>query len=132
LLEVDRRYHIAFASTPYLGGAGLFEYDTDLVGFALAAASLLADADLPTSKRGRALVRRQLFSGMVAKPGSVRRSTPEQVHVKATSTGKGQCVGKRYCNEMASCEDAKRYLRQCRLSKLDRDGDGVPCESLCR
>jgi LexA-binding, inner membrane-associated putative hydrolase len=48
--------HIAFASTLYLGGAALFEYDTDLVGWALAsAASLLPDADLPTSKIGRAL-----------------------------------------------------------------------------
>jgi inner membrane protein len=48
--------HIAFASTLYLGGAALFEYSTDLVGWALAsAASLLPDADLPTSKIGRAL-----------------------------------------------------------------------------
>lgn len=48
--------HIAFASTLYLGGAALFEYNTDLIGWALAsAASLLPDADLPTSKIGRAL-----------------------------------------------------------------------------
>jgi inner membrane protein len=48
--------HIAFASTLYLGGAALFEYQTDLMGWALAAAaSLLPDADLPTSKIGRAL-----------------------------------------------------------------------------
>jgi inner membrane protein len=43
--------HIAFASTLYLGGAALFEYETDMIGWALAAAaSLLPDADLPTSK----------------------------------------------------------------------------------
>ena len=48
--------HIAFSSALYLGGAALFEYQTDLVGWALAsAASLLPDADLPTSKLGRAL-----------------------------------------------------------------------------
>jgi inner membrane protein len=48
--------HIAFASTLYLGGAALFEYDTSLIGWALAAAaSLLPDADLPTSRVGRAL-----------------------------------------------------------------------------
>lgn len=48
--------HITFASVLYLGGAALFEYDTDLVGWALAAAaSLLPDTDLPTSKLGRAL-----------------------------------------------------------------------------
>jgi inner membrane protein len=48
--------HIAFASALYLAGAALFEYDTDLIGWALAAAaSLLPDTDLPTSRLGRAL-----------------------------------------------------------------------------
>jgi inner membrane protein len=48
--------HIAFASALYVGGAGLFEYRADLVGWALAAgASLLPDIDLPTSKVGRIL-----------------------------------------------------------------------------
>ncbi|ADE16977.1 membrane-bound metal-dependent hydrolase (plasmid) [Nitrosococcus halophilus Nc 4] len=48
--------HIAFASALYLGGAALFEYDTDFLGWALAAgASLLPDVDLPTSKLGRVL-----------------------------------------------------------------------------
>ena len=28
------------------------------------------------------------------------------------------------------CEEARFYLTQCGLTKLDRDGDGVPCESL--
>ncbi len=33
---------------------------------------------------------------------------------------------------MIYCEEAKFYLTQCGLTRLDRDGDGVPCESLCR
>ncbi|MGH8591079.1 MAG: excalibur calcium-binding domain-containing protein [Gammaproteobacteria bacterium] len=33
---------------------------------------------------------------------------------------------------MISCEEAKLYLNQCGLSRIDRDGDGMPCESLCR
>jgi endonuclease YncB( thermonuclease family) len=41
------------------------------------------------------------------------------------------CGSKRYCKEMASCEEARLYLTQCGLSRLDSDGDGVPCESLC-
>jgi inner membrane protein len=46
--------HIAFASVLYVGGAALFEYPADLIGWALAAAaSLLPDIDLPTSKFGR-------------------------------------------------------------------------------
>jgi endonuclease YncB( thermonuclease family) len=42
------------------------------------------------------------------------------------------CGAKRYCREMASCAEARFYLEQCGLSRLDRDGDGVACEDLCR
>lgn len=42
------------------------------------------------------------------------------------------CGRKRYCNQMTSCKEAMHYLKQCGLSRLDRDGDGVPCESICR
>lgn len=43
-----------------------------------------------------------------------------------------QCGAKRYCSQMTSCEEARYYLTQCGISSLDRDGDGTPCESLCR
>ncbi len=42
------------------------------------------------------------------------------------------CGAKRYCREMGSCEEARFYLERCGLSRLDGDGDGVPCEVLCR
>ena len=42
------------------------------------------------------------------------------------------CGSKRYCKQMASCAEAKFYLQQCGLSRLDRDGDGIPCESICK
>ena len=42
------------------------------------------------------------------------------------------CGQKSYCREMASCDEARYYLDQCGLSRLDGDGDGVPCEQLCR
>jgi hypothetical protein len=58
----------------------------------------------------------------VSKAGLLRRSTPEQAQAKDIGIGNGQCAGKRYCNEMASCEEAKLYLRQCGLvSRLDGD-----------
>ena len=41
------------------------------------------------------------------------------------------CVGKRTCTQMRSCEEARFYLSSCGVRSLDRDGDGVPCESLC-
>lgn len=39
---------------------------------------------------------------------------------------------KRYCKHMTSCEQARFYLNQCGRTRLDGDGDGNPCESLCR
>jgi hypothetical protein len=33
---------------------------------------------------------------------------------------------------MTSCAEAKAYLRQCRVLSLDGNGDGLPCNSLCR
>lgn len=44
----------------------------------------------------------------------------------------GTCGGKRTCKEMSNCEEAKFYLTQCGLTRLDKDGDGIPCEKLCR
>lgn len=44
----------------------------------------------------------------------------------------GQCGAKRTCGQMNSCEEAKFYLVQCGVSSLDRDNDGVPCESICK
>ena len=37
-----------------------------------------------------------------------------------------------YCREMTSCDEAMFYLRECGLTRLDGDSDGVPCESICR
>ena len=41
------------------------------------------------------------------------------------------CGTKKTCREMVNCEEARHYLRDCGLKRLDRDGDGVPCNSLC-
>ena len=41
------------------------------------------------------------------------------------------CGSKRYCRQMDSCEEARAFLYQCGLSRLDGDKDGVPCEVLC-
>ncbi|MFH5924085.1 thermonuclease family protein [Roseomonas xinghualingensis] len=49
----------------------------------------------------------------------------------ASSSG-FSCGAKQYCRQMTTCAEARFYLSQCGLSRLDGDGDGVPCESLCR
>jgi len=48
--------HIAFSSALYLGGATVFEYETSIISWAIAALfSLMPDIDLPTSRVGRPL-----------------------------------------------------------------------------
>ncbi|MEF2175772.1 MAG: thermonuclease family protein, partial [Candidatus Absconditabacteria bacterium] len=42
------------------------------------------------------------------------------------------CGSKKYCSEMISCEEAYTYLNNCNLKRLDADGDGIPCESICK
>ncbi|QIW15836.1 nuclease [Pasteurellaceae bacterium RH1A] len=39
--------------------------------------------------------------------------------------------GKRTCSQMNSCEEARFHLTQCGVKSLDRDKDGIPCESIC-
>ena len=43
-----------------------------------------------------------------------------------------QCGSKTTCRQMQSCAEAKYYLMNCGLGRLDGDKDGIPCESLCR
>ncbi|CAH1906465.1 TNase-like domain-containing protein [Candidatus Nitrotoga sp. HW29] len=41
------------------------------------------------------------------------------------------CGNKKKCSQMNSCDEANFYLSNCKTKSLDRDNDGVPCESLC-
>ena len=43
-----------------------------------------------------------------------------------------ECGTKQSCATMSSCEEAIAFLRQCKLTRIDGDGDGIPCEKLCR
>ena len=40
-----------------------------------------------------------------------------------------KCDGRKYCSQMTSCAEAKRFLQNCPNTEMDGDGDGVPCES---
>jgi cold shock CspA family protein len=38
------------------------------------------------------------------------------------------CQGKTSCPQMSSCEEAQFYQNNCSGTKMDGDGDGIPCE----
>ena len=68
-----------------------------------------------------------------AYPGS---STPQTI-VAATSKDVGDptsfhCDGRIRCADMTSCGEAEFFLKHCPEVKMDGDGDGIPCEKLCR
>ncbi len=42
------------------------------------------------------------------------------------------CSPRRTCSQIGSCEEARWYLQNCSWGgRLDRDNDGIPCESIC-
>ena len=70
-------------------------------------------------------------------PPQVEPRVSERVHGKDRESAyrseqRGSCGSKTYCTEMQSCQEARFYLEQCGLQRLDKDGDGIPCENLCR
>jgi hypothetical protein len=38
----------------------------------------------------------------------------------------------KYCKNVMSCSEAKYLLNICGFKKLDADGDGTPCENVCK
>ena len=65
----------------------------------------------------------------VAQAAPARPPAPTPLPEAATGFG---CEAKSLCRQMTSCEEANHYLRVCGIRRLDGDGDGIPCESLCR
>ena len=61
-----------------------------------------------------------------------KRSKRTVSTVQPAAAVSGKCGAKQYCREMQSCAEAMHYLKVCGLTRLDGDGDGVPCEALCR
>jgi endonuclease G len=70
-----------------------------------------------------------LGGGAVAGPSP---SEPAPVVKVMPTSAFGECGSKRTCKEMSSCAEATHYLNNCGLARLDGDGDGVPCQALCR
>ncbi|WP_323054400.1 excalibur calcium-binding domain-containing protein [Microbulbifer thermotolerans] len=40
-----------------------------------------------------------------------------------------KCDGRQYCSQMTSREEAVFFTRNCPNTKMDGDGDGIPCEN---
>lgn len=70
------------------------------------------EPDMTTSS----LVLQQVDHGQTSPPKSIERLSGFQ------------CDGRTYCSQMTSCEEAHFFLAHCPDTKMDGDGDGIPCE----
>lgn len=50
----------------------------------------------------------------------------------SSSSAAWSCSEKKACSRMTSCEEAVYHLNQCGNVRIDANGDGIPCESLCK
>ena len=55
------------------------------------------------------------------------RSSP--IREVADTDSKYACDGRTHCSEMRSCDEATWFIRHCPNTKMDGNGDGVPCET---
>ena len=53
---------------------------------------------------------------------------PLPVASELQADGEFTCDGRTYCSQMTSCAEATYFLRHCPNTKMDGNGDGVPCE----
>jgi hypothetical protein len=64
-----------------------------------------------------------------AAAASAAAATPREVApAPAAGSSSFSCDGRRYCSQMRSCDEAKYFLAHCPDTKMDGDGDGIPCE----
>lgn len=71
------------------------------------------------------------YAGIAPLDHAGRASAAAPPGLRDMPVAPGCADGKRTCADMHDCEDAYRHLDQCGMTRLDRDRDGVPCESIC-
>jgi endonuclease YncB( thermonuclease family) len=67
-----------------------------------------------------------------AEEAAARAARTWEAPARAARTPEPGCDPPPSCRELTSCEEARRLLAECGHEGLDGDGDGIPCESLCR
>lgn len=80
--------------------------------------------------RGMVLLACALAFGVGA--AAAEGPTKPKPQPQKTSESGFSCGDKRYCKAMRSCAEARFHLEQCGERNLDRDGDGRPCENVCK
>jgi deoxyribonuclease-1 len=79
--------------------------------------------------RGNPFITAAVLSGETVTEQPAKPATPAPEPAKTDS--KFSCTPRKTCGKMDSCEEAYYHLEECGNGRLDRDKDGIPCESIC-
>lgn len=63
-----------------------------------------------------------------AEPSTAKPVEYAPIAPRASSPASFSCDGRKHCSQMRSCAEAKFFLANCPGTKMDGDGDGIPCE----
>lgn len=61
-------------------------------------------------------------------PGNEPAALPSTAAPATTAKAIYRCDGRLHCSQMTSCAEATWFLNHCPGTKMDGNGDGVPCE----
>lgn len=92
------------------------------------------EAEKTAREAGRGLWAKDTCNGKLTANNSAEiEAAPKSTTPAPQNTGSfsGNCAGKKTCGQMTSCEEAYFYLNNCGVGSLDRDKDGIPCETIC-
>lgn len=104
-------------------------------GYAWRYEGFTTDPDYADLEKGARQAKKGLWGVDVAVPPWEWRWVQAQASIMrdSESSDSGYVCGKKTkCYEMSSCQEAKFYFYACGLSRLDRDGNGIPCDARCQ
>jgi len=70
--------------------------------------------------------------GLWADDACSEKTTQSSKNNSASTNVNFVCNCAKSCSQMSSCEEAYFQLNNCGCSNKDSDGDGIPCEKICR
>lgn len=98
-----------------------------LLTFVIAILVLSFFVTIFVNKYQSVISRSNFVSESIEQTPVITRNSPTTLFAEPTQT-QYSCQGKTYCSQMSSCEEAQFYQSNCSGTKMDGDGDGIPCE----